>query len=316
MGWRMNRRKFQKHVYLDISEMNNAAEKMKRLGMKKYADLARLAVAKLDVDLQEENQNLQDRIKTLVENHDTVRWERDKARSEGGLYAHHAEYWENYGTRLIDEKDELQEQVEQYKTNYNNSLRDWETYFKFCVEKLGLDPGENHSLVDIEKVIIELNQDLAHTKNVLIERNKAMKDLEASQVEKQNMYEVANKSLLEIEQKYKNTLNAYDEFVRTCATKLGVPNTTEDVIDALVELQVLCTALTESEEGRKQFVEMYTVQLEEVRSLRHQLHEAMNRMSVWRFLKYMFWNRKDKLVKKAFKEQVENDMQEGEYHGK
>ena len=93
MQEKTDKRKWTTHVRFNRLEVNDAQAKMKDLGFKTLPQLARHAIEVLDTSHVVRVQELEKRVREL------------------GLEVATAEYWVNYGTRWVSEKDELTEQL-------------------------------------------------------------------------------------------------------------------------------------------------------------------------------------------------------------
>ena len=257
-------------VYLDRSEVNDATAKMKQLGLKKLPDLFRLAVANLDVNLQEEVLLLKASIAELSDEYNKVLFQRDKMKSDSELHKHNAEYWENYAGKVMNDKDEFAKQLSKE------------------IERYAILQGAYNVEVEKHNRLKDLACEYRDARDCF---EKQLFDVEETLSELRKLRESDNQAAVELEQNHRNFVDIHEVFLKAFASKLGVPNTMDHITTGLVEFMTLFNARADAEEGRNRYFDMYT--------------EAVRKMSVWRFLKYVFWDRKNKLIKKAIAEQME-----------
>ena len=177
------------NVYLNRSEVNEANEKKKKIGLKKLPDLFRLAIKNLDADLQAEILLLKARVNELVNDFNSMLLERDKSNTDAALYKHNAEYWETFGTRLINEKEELQEKI-----------------------------------VELTNMVGNQATTIAHQEDYLKQRNAKVAELVNDNGELRRLRESDNQLGLKLEQQIKDLTSQRDEFEKLLHAETDASN--------------------------------------------------------------------------------------------
>ena len=211
------KREYSSRVYFNKSEMNNATEKVKELKFNNIPELVRFAIQALDADLAAEILELKERVKKLCVSHNDMLTERDAAKTQMQIHEHNAKYWENYGTRALEEKAELEEELAERHDQVSAQLqvieRDTNRLETF---KKALDR------VHVPDTYGTLDERLLVTLNCYEELHETIKDLEGQRDQFEKLYHeetsVYNKCL----DRNANLKRTQQKFFKGVLTKLGL----------------------------------------------------------------------------------------------
>ena len=289
-----NKRKWSSHVSFNRLEMSDAQAKMKDLGFKTLPQLVRHTIEILDTPRAVQVQELEKRVTELCIILASARAEKAKAETALGIAEKNAEYWENYGKELISEKNELTEQLLKETVRYEilNGAHNVEMEKHNCLKDLACEYREARN--SFEKQLYDAENQAKKMCSQRDEFERLMHD----------ETDLANKHLhTSVERK-----QDHEKALKRIATKLGVPDTVDHIVEALVEFNAKCEERANSEEGRKQAekrVGYLTARIE----ILHELAYANVAVFLWRrFHGFFFYP-----IQRLFKgKEIENGQAEKE----